>query len=450
MYKAAQANPLARSEVMALAGPEDVACIVDFLKDAEVVLLGEATHGTQEFYQVRANITRALIAQHGFSALAVEADWPDSYRASRYAAGRGSDQNAKQALIGFQRFPQWMWRNVVVTEFIEWLRCFNTKSKNLKSAVGFYGIDLYSLSASQEAVLCYLESVDPDYAARARLRYQCFDHGIIDPQRYGYETALGLRKNCEDEAVAQLIELIKHTHRWLDEADSGCNQAAFYAEQNARVVCNAEAYYRAMFRPGPASWNLRDLHMMETLERLREQMRISGQANAKVIVWAHNSHLGDARATEMGRQGQLNLGQLVKQRWGDRAKNVGFTTHSGTVIAASEWNGPWEVKNVRPSRPDSHERVLQEIGFDTFFLPLSSSEAVHTEFATERLERAIGVIYLPHSERASHYFYANLSAQFDAVIHFNRTTALKPLDSRKASDADASTHLDIETYPSGI
>ncbi len=445
MYEASQANLLARREAIALTGPEDVVRIVDFLKDAEIVLLGEATHGTQEFYQARANITRELIAHHGFAAVAVEADWPDSYRVSRYAAGRGSDQNAIQALNGFRRFPQWMWRNEVVAEFIEWLRGFNISYRNLKLAVGFYGLDLYSLSASQEAVLRYLESVDPEYAAHARICYQCFDNGIIDPQRYGYETTLGLRKDCQDEAIAQLIALIKHTHSVLDEDDSDSAQAAFYAEQNARVVCNAEAYYRAMFRSGPASWNLRDLHMMETLERL------IGQVNGKIIVWAHNSHLGDARATEMGRQGQLNLGQLVSQKWGARAKSVGFTTHTGTVTAASEWSGPWEIKNVRPSRPDSHEWVLQEIGLDTLFLPFTGSEAMRTAFATERLERAIGVIYLPHSEKTSHYFYANLFAQFDAVVHFSCTTALQPLDRHKINDADAPTQpTDIETYPSGM
>ncbi len=451
MYETAKASSLARQEAIALAGPEDVVSIVDFLKDAEVVLLGEATHGTQEFYQARAAITRALITQHGFAAVAVEADWPDSYRASCYAAGHSDDQNAMHALDGFLRFPQWMWRNAVVAEFIEWLGCFNTSHRKLQPAVGFYGLDLYSLSASQEAVLRYLESIDPKSAALARIRYQCFDHGIVDPERYGYEIALGVRKDCQNEAVAQLIDLVKHTHRALDEADSDCTQAAFYAEQNARVVCNAESYYRAMFHSGQASWNLRDMHMMETLERLRAHMRLIGQVNGKVIVWAHNSHLGDARATEMGLQGQLNLGQLVRQKWGGRAKSVGFTTHTGTVTAASEWSGPWYIKNVQPSRPDSHEWVLQEIGLDILFLPFDSSEALRTAFTTERLERAIGVIYLPHSEKTSHYFYANLFAQFDAVIHFNCTTALQPLDSHKLSDVDMTTQLgDIETYPSGI
>jgi erythromycin esterase-like protein len=292
-----------------------------------------------------------------------------------------------------------------------------------------------------------MDGVDRDAAARARTRYKCFDHGIIDPQRYGYEAAYGIRENCENSVTKQLVELMNHAQRLLTSDSKDNAQAAFYAEQNARVVRNAEAYYRAMFLSNSNSWNLRDKHMSETLERLCTQLRATHQGIGKVIVWAHNSHLGDARATDMRRRGQLNLGQLVRQKWGDRVKNLGFTTHTGTVIAANEWNAPWSVKNVRPSRSDSHERVLEDTGIPAFFLPFEGSGEMHAAFSAKRLERAIGVIYRPESEMMSHYFYANLYAQFDAVVHFSRTRALLPLDEREPSDIDTS---DLETYPFAV
>ncbi|KAF8464470.1 erythromycin esterase [Kalaharituber pfeilii] len=382
------------TDAVTLAHPEAVDPIVDFVKSADVVLLGEGTHGTQEFYQTRAAITRQLIEKHGFEAVATEADWPDSYRASRYAVGCSNDKDAAQALNGFYRFPQWMWRNTVIVELIEWLARFNTTQKGERRAVGFYGLDLYSLNASREAVLEYLDKIDPEAAGRARKRYECFGHAQVDPQRYGYEAAFGIRKSCKESAVAQLVELAQHTQRQLDTSEPDSGLAAFYAEQNARVVRDAELYYRTMFQEDERAWNVRDRHMMETLERLVGWLRMTG--TGKVVVWAHNSHLGDARATEMGKRGQLSLGQLVREKWGDRSKNIGFTTYTGTVLAASRWGGP-----------DRSE--------------------VRAEFTTERLERAIGVIYLPQTERASHYFYANLPSQFDAVVHFGHTTALQAL-----------------------
>jgi erythromycin esterase-like protein len=307
-----------------------------------VVLIGEASHGTHEFYRERAAITKRLIEDKGFSAVAVEADWPDAYRINRYVRGQGGDAEAVEALGGFKRFPAWMWRNADVLDFVGWLRAHNDGVGPGRAQVGFYGLDLYSLYASMEAVIAYLDRVDPAAARRARERYACFDRLAEDAQAYGFAAGLDLARSCEDEAVAQLEDLRRHAVEFAGAAPLDEDEA-FHAEQNARVARNAEAYYRSMFRGRNSSWNLRDRHMMETLEALLAQLDRGG-SRSKIVVWAHNSHLGDARATEAAEAGELNLGQLVRERFGAASFALGLTTFAGTVIAASEWGGPAERK----------------------------------------------------------------------------------------------------------
>jgi erythromycin esterase-like protein len=418
--------------------------LLDKVGDARFVLIGEASHGTHEFYAERAAITRRLIEERGFAAVAAEADWPDAYCVNRYVRGLGGDPTAYDALAGFERFPQWMWRNPVVVEFAEWLRARNAGLAPSRQA-GFYGVDLYSLHDSVDAVLSYLARVDPEAAGRARTRYRCFDHFGEDAQAYGYATAVGRAEPCEDAVVAQLLEL---QHRREELAGSGRATAdeLFAAEMNASVVANAERYYRSMFRGRHSSWNLRDTHMADTLGALSSHLERQG-AGGKVVVWAHNSHLGDARATEMGDRGELNLGQLVRQRYGDDAAYlVGFTTHTGTVTAASDWGDPAERKAVRPGREDSYEGLLHATGIPRFWLDLRDDAPLARLLASPRLERAIGVIYRPETERQSHYFHAQLADQFDAVIHIDETRALEPLERTAAWEAGEPA----ETYPSGV
>jgi len=428
--------------------------LIDRIGDASIVLLGEATHGTREFYRTRAAITRRLIVEKGFDAIAVEADWPDALQVSRYirdsrASPHGSEtaNAAHEALRDFQRFPQWMWRNTEIVELVTWLHERNRRLDDAASRTGFFGLDLYSLRSSMDAVIRYLSETDPEAASRARARYACFDHLAEDPQSYGYAATFGLRKDCEDEVVRQLVELSSDAaHRALDGA-SGGHDELFYAQQNARVARDAEAYYRSMFRGRDESWNLRDTHMVETLDALQQHLGDRKGRQARIVVWAHNSHLGDARATEMGDHGQINLGQLVRERHAPGTSfALGFTTHEGSVTAASEWDAPAERKAVRPSHPDSVERLFHDTGLGDFLLPMRGRRELSDLMHVHRLERAIGVLYLPESERLSHYFHADLASQFDAVIHFDRTEALRPLDK-----SPHWTHEEApETYPTGI
>jgi erythromycin esterase-like protein len=419
---------------------EDYDDLLDIIGDTPFVLLGEASHGTHEFYFERARITQRLIEEKGFRIIAVEADWPDAYRVDRYVRGVGPDAEAVDALRDFKRFPAWMWRNADVLDFVAWLRARNDGVPE-DDRVGFYGLDLYSLHASIEAILGYLDRVDPAGAARARERYACFDHARDDSTAYGYAAALGLQPSCEDEVIAQLLDLRRRGRDYARQDGRVAAEAFFAAEQNARLVRNAEQYYRAMFRGRDESWNLRDRHMAETLENLVARLDRPHQ-RAKAIVWAHNSHLGDARATAMGERGELNLGQLVRERHGRDATLVGFTTSQGTVTAASDWGGPAERKRVRPALPGSYEAVFHESGLPAFLLALRE-RAVAEALAGPRIERAIGVIYLPQTERASHYFRAALPEQFDAVIHIDETRATAPLERTAGWEAGEAP----ETYP---
>jgi erythromycin esterase-like protein len=406
--------------------PEDFDPLIDRVGEAHFVLIGEASHGTHEFYRIRAEITKRLILTKGFTAVAVEGDWPDAYRVNRYVRGFGADADASVALEGFKRFPQWMWRNADVLDFVGWLREHNDGLAAKKRA-GFYGLDLYSLHASLESVVRYLRVVDPAAAQRAVTRYGCFDRFGDDPQAYGYATTLGLSQSCETEVVAQLVELRRAAAEYARRDGRVAEDDLFSAEQNARVVANAERYYRAMFGSRVSSWNVRDQHMAETLGTLEQFLGRSGQP-AKIVVWAHNSHIGDARATEMGAGGELNVGQLARQRHGNDAVLVGFSTYSGTVTAASDWDEPAQRKIVRPALPQSYESLFHEAGPKNFLLDVGAQNEATTELAHARLQRAIGVIYRPETERQSHYYHATLPRQFDMVLHYDTTRAVEPLE----------------------
>jgi len=407
----------------------DYDALIARARNARIVLIGEASHGTHEFYRERARITQRLIAEHGFDAVAVEADWPDAYRINRYVRGESTDPNAESALGEFRRFPRWMWRNEVVRDFVGWLREWNDARPADGIQTGFYGLDLYSLSASIQSVIGYLEKVDPAGANRARARYACFDHFGDDPQVYGYQTTLGIAEPCENEAVGQLVEMQRRAAELANLDGRVARDEFFYAEQNARLARNAEAYYRAMFRGRISSWNLRDQHMAETIDALVPHLQNrNGPRGGRIVVWAHNSHLGDARATEMGAQGELNVGQLVRQRYGSDALAIGFSTYTGTVTAAHDWDEPARMRTVRPGLPGSWEALLHETGQGDFTFDIPKSGVLADELRQQRLQRAIGVIYRPETERFSHYFEVRLPDQFDALIHLDVTSALHPLD----------------------
>ncbi|MGB8476535.1 MAG: erythromycin esterase family protein [Candidatus Acidiferrum sp.] len=414
--------------------------LLKMIGDSRFVLIGEASHGTHEFYRLRAQITKRLIGEKNFNAVAVEADWPDAYRINQYVRFEGDDEDAVDALAGFQRFPTWMWRNADVLDFVGWLRNYNEQRH--AGRAGFYGLDLYSLHASMRAVLDFLDKVDPEAARRARYRYSCFEHFGEDTQAYGYAASFGLSKSCEDEVISQWMEMRQRAVDLARRDGRMARDAFFFAEQNARLVKNAEQYYRSMFHERVSSWNLRDTHMAETLDALVHHLG----SKAKVVIWAHNSHLGDARATEMGQRGELNLGQLARQRYSKEAVLVGFTTYTGTVTAASGWDSPAERKHVRPALAGSYEALFHQTGIPNFLLPLGKKEAATAGLLEPRLERAIGVIYLPHSERASHYFHAQLPDQFDVVLHYDETRAVEPLERTAAWE----TGEVPETFPSAL
>lgn len=407
--------------------------LLKLIGDARVVLLGEASHGTHEFYFERAVITKRLIIEKDFSVVAVEADWPDASRVHGYVRGLSADANANQALSGFRRFPAWMWRNIVVVDFVEWLRHFNQEADPKKAPAGFYGMDLYSLHASIDAVLSYLQ-VDPEAAERARQRYLCFDHFSREPQEYGYAATVGATESCESAVVEQLIELQRNASRFLSRDGAVAADELFFAEQNARLVKNAEQYYRSMFRGRASSWNLRDRHMVGTIEAL--VAHLNGSHHPKAVVWAHNSHLGDARATEMkmSQYGESDVGQLIRERFENDALLVGFSTHHGTVTTASDWGEVAERKNVRPALHGSYEELSHETGLSRFWIDLRSIGDKVSALYGPRLERAIGVIYRPVSERLSHYFHARLPKQFDAIIHIDETHAVEPLERTRIWD----------------
>jgi erythromycin esterase-like protein len=414
--------------------PEAFGALFDRFADARVVLLGEASHGTSEFYRARAAITRRLIEKHGFTVVAVEADWPDAAVLDRFVRHRPADPDAEAP---FQRFPTWMWRNTDVQAFLAWLRDWNAAAKPALMT-GFYGLDLYNLSASIRAVLDYLDRTDPQAAEVARHRYACLTPYAKEPQAYGRMALTAGYAACEDGVVRMLTELFERRGAYsARDGDSFLDAAG-----NARLVKNAEAYYRAMYYGAAESWNLRDTHMFETLTGVLE----AKGPHAKAVVWAHNSHIGDASKTEMGvMREELNIGQLCRERFGSDAALIGFGTHAGTVACADDWDEPMRVKRVNPSRPDSYERLAHESGMAPFLLDLR--EGVHADLRHRllqpRLERFIGVIYRPDTERWSHYSECSLPQQFDAYVWFDETTAVTPLETRQKRGEE-------ETYPFGL
>jgi erythromycin esterase-like protein len=398
---------------------------------ARVVLLGEATHGSSEFYRARAAITRRLIERHGFTIIAAEADWPDAAQLDRWVRDRPAAPADGPA---FARFPTWMWRNEDMRDFTAWLRAHNAALPPQRR-VAFRGLDIYSLGSSIEAVLGYLDANDPDAARAARRRYGCLTPWQAEPEDYGRAVLFGAREGCEDAAIAQLKAMLEArlTPR------GGDPEALFDARQNARVVRAAEQYYRLMYRSGTESWNLRDRHMFDTLRALLDH----AGPNSRAVVWAHNSHIGNAAATEMGWQGEFNIGELCRTAFGQDAVLIGFGTDHGTVAAADDWGGPMQVKTVRPALPGSHEALLRDAGLPARALLDLRQPALRRALAAPRLERAIGVIYRPGTERRSHYFEAVLPDQFDAFVWFAETSAVTPLASTAAPGA-------AETFPFGL
>ena len=406
--------------------------------NVSMVLIGEATHGTQEFYRIRADLTRALVRQRGFDIVAVEADWPDAYRANQWVQLRGSDHTAEDALADFTRFPRWMWRNREVVRFLRWLRSENAE-RRADARVGFYGLDLYSLHRSMARVIEYLDKVDPAAAKRARQGYACFDVFGEDVQLYGYAASLNIERSCEDEVIEQLVDLRRRAAEYATRDGRIAADEYFVAEQNARVVRHAETYYRAMFRGGAESWNVRDRHMMETLNRL---MDFHGPG-AKGIVWAHNTHVGDARYTDMSRAGMLNIGQLAReQHLNEGVVLAGFGSHHGSVIAGKSWGAPMERMKVPEARKGSWEDVLHQAGGDQ--LVLFDQDNISDEIKKPRGHRAIGVVYQAESESYGNYVPTILPKRYDAFLYIDETEALHPLH------IEPEELKPTDTYPWGV
>lgn len=400
--------------------------VAEKIGDARLVLLGEATHGTREFYQARINLSQYLITEKNFHAIAIEGDWTSTYLIHNFVQGKGKVADAVAALDDFKRFPEWMWRNKTMLSFLKWLREYNDAMSETNK-IGFYGLDLYCLSASMQAVIDYLKLHDPEAAKHAVYRYACFDHTAVDPQTYGYLTEAKLKKDCIQEVTEQLLEMQRIAYDKFHNEGFRESEGLFYASQNARVVKNAENYYRSMFESHETTWNIRDQHMAETLQNLISHLETNLDTPAKIIVWAHNSHVGDARATEMSERKEVNLGQLVRESFGTSSFHLGFSTNKGTVTAASEWGDPGENKRVVPGMPGSYEDLFHQLQYKDFILDLHKGEHVKHLLEISRLQRAIGVIYRPETERMSHYFFTHLPYQFDAVIHLDETTAVQPL-----------------------
>jgi erythromycin esterase-like protein len=426
---------------------EDYTLLLERIGNARFVLIGEASHGTHEFYHTRAELTKKLITEKGFTAVAIEGDWPAAYRVNQFVQGASNGPTtARKSLNDFKRFPTWMWRNKVVLDFITWLHDHNADKKALgATTISFLGLDLYSLHHSIEAVISYLDKVDPEAAKRARDRYSCFDKFGPDLQAYGYLSALNVSASCQKAVIAQLVELRKKAFEYVKNHSTPLSNEFFSAEQNALLIKNAEEYYRSLFTQNDASsWNIRDSHMMETLISFVNHSK-KQEIDPKVVIWAHNSHLGDARATQMAQQGELNLGQLVRQYYEDESVLIGFSTYTGTVSAASEWGGIVERKHVRPALNESYEELFHLIQIPRFLLLLDDHQKLEI-LKIPRLQRAIGVIYRPETERQSHYLYVQLTQQFDALFHFDHTHAVEPLDKNPTWEEGEFP----ETFPYGL
>lgn len=412
----------------------DFAKAFDRYGSKRVVLLGESSHGTSEFYRARAAISRRLIEKHGFSIICIEADWPDASAVDRYIRQKSP---AKMKPPPFARFPTWMWRNAEFDAFTRYLEQYN-RARDMDDRVAFYGLDLYNMNASIAAVLSYLDRVDPAAADIARTRYACLSEWSQNPAAYGHAALTQGFSLCEKPVTQNLIDLL---HQKLDYCAQDGDQF-FDAAQNARLVANAERYYRVMYYGSHLSWNLRDRHMFQTLH----QILVHGGPRKKAIVWAHNSHIGDARNTDMGQnRGEMNIGQLCREEYGDTAALIGFATASGTVAAASEWDAPMETKVIRAPRADSYETLCHDTGLERFLWDFQKDRtgAFYQLLSAPRLERYIGVIYRPETERASHYSAATLPDQYDALVWFDTTQSITPLPTLTNTTED-------ETYPFGL
>lgn len=405
---------------------EKYASLIQNIGNARIVLMGEASHGTHEFYQTRIELTQQLIEKKGFMAVMIEGDWPDVHRMHRYVQGAGDASLSEQALDDFKRFPTWMWRNSTMPPFLKWLRAHNDQLSHSAHKIGVYGLDLYSLNASMQAVIEYLKKADPTAAERAIHHYACFDHLNIDPQEYGYLARSGVKKSCMNDAIDALCDLQHRATACLGRDGAQAEDAYFFAMQNARLVKNAEAYYRAMFAGPVSSWNIRDRHMAETMGLLADHIEHRWNKPSKIIIWAHNSHVGDARATEMSERGEVNLGQLVREQHTD-TYSIGFSTHDGFVTAATDWDAPALHRKIVPGFTESYEALFHQIPYKNFILNLAGNETLDHYLKIPRLQRAIGVIYRPETERLSHYYFTHLPYQFDSMIHYDTTSAVCPL-----------------------
>jgi erythromycin esterase-like protein len=419
--------------------------LFEMIGDAPVVLIGEASHGTHEFYRMRCELTKRLITEKGFTAVCIEGDWPDAYRVNRFVRGASDDAEAVDSLGGFKRFPTWMWRNADVLDFVGWLREYNDFcNTSVRPKVGFYGLDLYSMYASIDEVLRYLDRVDPVAAAQARRHYACLEDFAEHPEQYGVAASTGMHPSCRRDVLSALLEIQRKASQYARLDGRVAEDQYFYAEQNARIVANAERYYCAMIDYSASTWNLRDGHMIDTLDRLMLHLA-RHQGVTKAVVWAHNSHVGNAEATSMALRQETNVGALAHRRYGNDCFAIGFTTYTGSVTAASDWHAPEEHKHVLPARQDSYEHLFHGIGVGRFWVPLRTHRPNLEGLPRQARERAIGVIYRPETELQSHYFVANLIHQFDAIYHFDVTRAVQPLE-RSALWTDGEPP---ESYPSG-
>jgi len=426
--------------------PQDFDIVMHHIAEASIVLMGEATHGTREFYDARADIAKRLIIEKGFRTIALEADFPDTYHVNQYINFQSKDKSVKEALGDFKRFPQWMWRNESMIAFIEWLCEFND-SQPVEKRVQIYGLDLYSLHRSIAVLIAELEKIDPQVAQEAKKQYACFDV-YKDPQEYGYYASMLPDKSCHEAVIKQLQEMKRKEVNFFAYDQLNPLEEKFYIEQNALVIKNAELYYRTLFGGTNAlSWNVRDQHMAETAKEIEKYNKAAGRDH-KMIIWAHNSHVGNANATQMASYGEINVGQLIKEAYGAQAVSIGFTTYTGMVSAASAWGADVERKYVRPAVENSVEAFFHNLrAGDFIIIPAQHADLYEFFNHDDYLERAIGVVYLPHSERASHYFYTQLAEQFDIVIHYDTTHAVIPLE--RSTEWEKGEDVP-ETFPFGV
>lgn len=430
---------------------KDLDPLLDHIGDARYVLLGEASHGTYEFYIWRAEITKRLITEKGFSFIAVEGDWPDCYRVNRYIKGieNSGSLSAYEVLHEFSRWPTWMWANMEMVDLIEWLRLYNKGVENPNKKVGFYGLDVYSLWESLDAVMQYLQKNYPDAMKAAIEAYRCFEPYGRDIEEYAQATAF-IPESCEEGVANMLIDLRRKAGGGEDESEFKDNRGEirFNAEQNAVVAKNAELYYRTMMKGGAASWNVRDHHMMNTLERLMK----FHDSDAKSIVWAHNTHIGDARATDMARAKMVNLGQLAREQVGrDNVVLIGFGTYKGSVIASKEWGKPMKrmlVPSAIDGSWDSFLHNLDDPGVVRNKL-LTFDDAYNLQadspFLESKGQRAIGVVYNPSYEKYGNYVETILQARYDAFLFIDETHALHPVHMKVYPDEELP-----ETFPTGL